>query len=336
MKKLVIALLILVIAAGAWIVNDEINERIANLKDKHRTEVSAIKKTLSRVEQERDDARQQRDSVRGELQSTRDALQSTTRRLRTSESTLSGVRRSYRELESASGDLDQIRAEVSSLETRRWLLHEEIKVLEQQKASLIGQRPQRFPLPRTNQRTHRSGLYCTGSMSPTITCMDEVTYLQHFNPAEISVGHVISFYPDCWDSDDGIHTVHRVIDIQVHGGTYWYWPKGDSNFEADGCWIPAANVDGVAIEVHRNVRPLNAELHSLMIAAKSELYAAQEAYYAVRDRYCAREGQCTVPHDVYPRVTRLRLELEEAAEVYSCWADVAKASRYAGHIPWRC
>ncbi len=340
MKKLVIVLLILVIAASAWILNDEVNERFAALKDKHRSEVSAIEKTLSRVEQERDDARQQRDgargelqSARGELQSTRAALQTTMRRLRTSESTLSGVRKSYRELESASAGLDQIRAEISSLETQRYVLNEEIRVLRQQRASLLQQRATRF----TGPRTSRGWFSCTGSMYPAITCMDEATWLHHFQPADIRIGDVISFYPTCRDTSDGRSTAHRVIDVQVWGGTYWYWPKGDSNFEADGCWIPVANVNGVAIEIHRNVHPLNAELHHLMITAKRDLYALQEAYYTIRDRHCAREAdECTLPSNVYAEAIRLFHEMEAAGNLYNCWADVARASRYAGHIPWRC
>ncbi|MCY4576003.1 MAG: hypothetical protein OXC55_05325 [Chloroflexi bacterium] len=340
MKKLVIVLLVLITAAGAWIINDEVNERIAILKDNHRSEVLAIERTLSRVEQERDDARQQREHARYEWRQTGNRLRTTQSELVSLQNDYEDARSDfrdlqveYRELESASESLRQIRAQVSSLEAQRYVLNEEIRVLRQQRASLLQQRAPRF----TGPRTKRSGFYCTGSMYPAITCMDEVTWFQHFQPENIRIGDIISFYPDCWDSGDGIHTVHRIIDIRVVYGTYYFWPKGDSNFEADGCWIPAANVKGVAIEFHRNVHPLNAELHRVMITAKRDLYVAEEAYYSVRDRYCAREVEsCTLPSDVYPRGVRLWREVQAARELYSCWADVAHASQYEGHIPWRC
>lgn len=340
-KKLVIVLLILVIAAGAWIVNDEVNERFAALKDKHRAEVVAIEKTLSRVEQERDDARQQRDSER-------DELQSTIRRLRTSESRLrevndnyldarsdiQGLQAAYRDLQSASGGLAQIRAEVSSLETQRYLLNEEISVLKRQQASLLGQRADRFSGPRTS----RSSLRCTGSMEPTLTCLDTITLLRHFYPEEIEVGHIISYGPPCGDSTSNRNTLHRVIDIRYQLGMYYFRTQGDNAPTPDDCWVPSKNVRGYVLDVHHNVAPENAELRGLVNAANAAFNEAVDDYYSLWDQYCARSDEScnNYSYAVYQRLLVLADEWDRAYEHWRCWVDSASAMQYEGHIPWRC
>ncbi len=298
MKKLVIVLLVLVIAAGAWIVNDEINERIANLKDKHRAEVSVIKKTLSRVEQERDDARQQRDNARGELQST-------TRRLRTSESTLSGVRRSYRELESTAGSLPDMTSEIERLEAEIARLKKELE-----------------PLRVRASYTHTGGFYCTGSMEPVITCLDRATWLTDFDVEDIVAGTIIAFSQNspCVGARGGFNVAHRVISIDNSSPfNPRYLTKGDAVESADPCTIVFSDIEGYVIAIHKNVVMANAELRENVNTAKAAYEAALDKYYGA---------------GFY--VESLYNEAVTASEYYRCWYDNAWTSEYPGHIPHAC
>ena len=115
----------------------------------------------------------------------------------------------------------------------------------------------------------RAGGTCTGSMAPALTCVDEATYRTAFDPADIEPGHIISFQPGC-PSDDGgddRSVAHRVMEVRVEQGRYSYWPKGDARREADGCWVPAENVNGYLIAIHQDVRPENMELRDEVAAA---------------------------------------------------------------------
>lgn len=341
MKKLVIALVIIVIAGGAYIVNDEVNERFAALKEKHQAEVAGIKKTLTRVEQERDDAREQRDEARQVWNDLDD-------RLRASESTLYKVRNDYAdaradiqslqakysELLRTSEGLDQIRAEVSSLETQRYLLNEEISVLKQQQASLLEQRVDRFNGPRTSQ----SNLRCTGSMEPTLTCLDTITLLHHFYPEEIDVGHIISYSPPCGDPTSDRNILHRVIDIRYHRGEYQFAAQGDNASSRDDCWIPNKNVRGYVIDVQRDVRPGNAELRQMVNRAFADYRIAVDNYWSLWDQYCARSDEnCNnYSYAVYQRLVVLSDEWDRRQKLLRCWIHSAREMEYEGHIPWRC
>ena len=171
---------------------------------------------------------------------------------------------------------------------------------------------------------------CTGSMEPKITCLDEATWLDNFNPADITIGTVISFTPvsECRVSGDRI--AHRVIEIDVINGVYYFLPKGDNNDVDDGCWIPETNVNGYIIELHEDVRPENAALRDKVNAAKASAGEARAAYEAARDEYystwadyCGGTAGCAVysfQHNhllaLYNNVIELSIEYEEAAAAY--------------------
>ena len=163
---------------------------------------------------------------------------------------------------------------------------------------------QRRPLVLSPGDTGRGGFLCTSSMEPAITCLDEATWLTDFRPEDIVVGTTIAFSPACNGDRRGV--AHRVIDIEVRNGTYYYWPKGDNNRLPDGCWVPETNVDRYIIEIHRDVRPENAELRQKVNSAVSELYRLQDA------------GNSNV---------------RRAYERALCWVNVARQSQYPGHIP---
>lgn len=163
---------------------------------------------------------------------------------------------------------------------------------------------QRRPLVLSPGDTGRGGFLCTSSMEPAITCLDEATWLTDFRPEDIVVGTTIAFSPACNGDRRGV--AHRVIDIEVQNGTYYYWPKGDNNRVPDGCWVPETNVDRYIIEIHRDVRPENAELRQKVNSAVSEFYRLQDA------------GSSNV---------------RRAYEKALCWVNVARESQYPGHIP---
>ena len=174
----------------------------------------------------------------------------------------------------------------------------------------------------TAPTTVRRGFLCTGSMEPAMSCLDEITYSAAFNPEEISVGNIISFRPSCQGAEG---TSHRVVKVKVEQGRHWYWPKGDAMREPDGCWIPASNVRGYVVEVHRDVRPANAELRTLVNEAKRR-------FDNVIDHYCGMGVEvqdCTVAPERHDEIMRVRAVLD-------CWQQVAIDSEYPGHIPRRC
>ena len=193
----------------------------------------------------------------------------------------------------------------------------------------------RLPLILGDGDLERRPLACTGSMEPVLTCLDEVTWLHDFDPADIVVGTTIAFHPACWESERAI--AHRVMDIEVRDGVRYFWPKGDNNREPDGCWVPETAVRGYIVEVHKDVNPKNAELREAVLSAKETYEQALDAYYALRDRYCARDAvQCTVPRSVYGRILQLHQDAVKALALYRCWTTNAKASEYPGHIPHDC
>ncbi len=231
---------------------------------------------------------------------------------------LDALKGQYRTLAEKAGELDQVEERISELEG-------EIE-------RLVAMR---LPLILGDGDLERGGVACTGSMEPVLTCLDEVTWLQDFDPADIVVGSTIGFYPACWESDRGI--AHRVMDIDVRDGVRYFWPKGDANPEPDGCWVPETNVRGYIVEIHKNVNPENAELREAVLSAKGTYEQALDAYYALRDRYCARNAvQCTVPRSVYGQILQLHQDAVRALSLYRCWSKNARDSEYPGHIPYDC
>ena len=250
-----------------------------------------------------------------------DALTSEHGRLQSAYGTLlsteASLRGDYNALVEQAGDVETLRDQADSL-------REEIAELEAKRRPLV-------------LSADRNGFSCTGSMEPKITCMDEATWLYNFKPEDIVVGATISFNPDCWENKPNDRwTAHRVMDIKVENGVHYYWPKGDSNPEADGCWVPEQHVKGYIIDIHKDVRPANSELRGLVNEAKTAYNEARVAYYALRDQYCTRGAICTVPSPIYERLVALGEALDAAWDLYDCWADVARDSEYPGHIPRRC
>ena len=182
--------------------------------------------------------------------------------------------------------------------------------------------------PAAADGVERRGVRCTGSMEPAIACTDEITYRRVDSPADIGVGDIIRMQPSCPLGDGRQHrgVAHRIVDVKVEDDQHWYWPKGDAHREADGCWVPFEHVKAVAVEVHRGVRPANAELRELV-------NAAMVTVNGLVDRYC---GVGVGADDCELSTVAQYDELEAAADLFDCWYEVASTAEYPGHIPSRC
>ena len=225
------------------------------------------------------------------------------------------------DLESSAGRLEELEAEIERLEELREPL-----------------------IPNTTLGT----FVCTGSMEPVITCLDEATYLVNFRPEDIIVGAVIGFLPleecDLWGGGiwDGA-IVHRVKDIKVEDGVYWYWPQGDNNSGPDNCWIPEGNVGGYITELHKDVRPEKADLRSSVnqaLTRQAEALAAYEMASTEYHYYCAtwsvEPGDCVFRAREYQRAKELlgkaetaRLVLNSAIADANCWLSAALLEGYS-------
>ncbi len=64
--------------------------------------------------------------------------------------------------------------------------------------------------------TSTTDFLCTGSMEPKITCLDTMTWLTDFDPADITVGTIIVYGPSCYGAP--YETAHRVTQIEGAAG----------------------------------------------------------------------------------------------------------------------
>ena len=259
----------------------------------------------------------------GALTSEHRRLQDTYGSLLATEATL---RRNYNSLAEQYGD-------VEALQDQAKVLREEIAELEVMRRPLI-------------LSTERGTFACTGSMEPKITCLDEATWIDNPRPGEIVIGAVISFSPGCGDNGEKPgYIAHRVIDIKVENEVYSYWPKGDASDEPDNCWVPFANVRAYIVEIHKDARPENAELRDSVKDARAkvdeawvEYHAAEEAYFAIIERYCGvgvNPRDCELPSPQYEIAISAHGDLEYALEVlegrnehYGCWLESAATAIY--------
>ena len=168
-------------------------------------------------------------------------------------------------------DIQDTLNSLSSLEERIGELRTEIDELESRRSALL-------------LRSKVKEILCTGSMEPTLTCLDSVTILTNFRPEDMVVGSIISFFED--GDTDTTPILHRVSERKVENRVYYFWPQGDAADEPDGYWVPEDWVEGYVTELHRNTHPENAELRNEVLANRDEYYRAQANYEAVEDEVC--------------------------------------------------
>ena len=237
------------------------------------------------------------------------------------------------DLEAANSDLKDLQeasGTVAHLQARAQGIRDEIKELEEKLRPLtIG----------WDSRALTS-FKCTGSMEPTITCLDDARWITEFEPSVIVEGSIISFTPDCQEThatDDGGGTAHRAVDIKVEDDVYYFWPRGDGNLEDDGCWIPHGNVAMYVVDIIKDVWPQKAPLRDSVLAARDAYREASTAYEDAFVRYCgfsAYEGRpCSLPAHQHRVTSALWDTLNEADDNYNCWLDVARRTDDLGNMP---
>lgn len=215
---------------------------------------------------------------------------------------------------------------VGALERRQATLRDYI-------ADLVERRK---PLILTTANAPTTGFKCTGSMEPTITCLDEAVWLENFQPEDLVVGAVIAFDapPDCTAFGGGSTAIsHRVMDIRVRAnGVYEFWPKGDGNDEPDGCWVPHTNVTGYIIEFRRNAVPRNASLRNQVNDANDLYVTAELAYLDLIERYCGHRdpARCSLRPGPYAQATAAYRWHLETFRHWECWLRVALRSARPG------
>ena len=247
-----------------------------------------------------------------------------------------GLRVQHASLQESAGTADSLAAKVEAL-------RQEIRDLEEM----------REPLILGPGSSWRSGFYCTGSMEPVITCLDEARWLGDFEAEDIVVGSTISYDPGCGDDEpDGRWTAHRVMQVEVRDGVHYYWPKGDNNRNADGCWIAEQSIRAYIVEIYEDVRPANALLRVSVNRAKEAMdsagiiYGAAGDYYdELRVRFCGDRtwDNCPLPDYQYNEaiaqyriVEQARVLFTQAIDHWQCWVRNAKESERPGHIPHEC
>ncbi|MCY4576752.1 MAG: hypothetical protein OXC55_09210 [Chloroflexi bacterium] len=207
-------------------------------------------------------------------------------------------------------EVTKLDGKISALEIEATKLDEEIRALEQDNADLRAAHGTVVSLEEQAQglRVVISGLendrralelkaremfpVCTGSMEPKITCLDTVVVLENFFPEDIEVGTII-FYDSPAAGDGGLPILHRVTEIKIENGIYYFWPKGDAVDSPDGVWVPEGDVRGYVIELLQGTRPENMELRDrvngakdLYISTRRTMLEARGVFDETAIRYC--------------------------------------------------
>ena len=235
---------------------------------------------------------------------------------------------SLRALQAEVGTLADVSAEVERLNSESAGLNSEITDLN---IAITGLKEERRILVFTKP-VQVLTLACTGSMEPTLTCLDEITEVMGFDPADIVVDTVISFSPpaEC-GFDDVISILHRVVSVKEDGSNFLYQAKGDNNDAPDPCWIPFENITGAVTVVHKNVNPENADLRDSVNAAQSGYETARATYYREYTRACRFSPDvdriCYLSGSTYDNIVKLYDKLESWEGYYDCWLEVARGNR---------
>ena len=209
---------------------------------------------------------------------------------------------------------------VQELEKTHSKLESDIAHLEE---SITALKKQRAPL-RLDVDT--IAFACTGSMEPKLTCLDSATMIRNFQPEDIVVGTIIGFEPPTECTLKEHATVHRVIQIKVQNGSYYYWTKGDNAQESDQCWIPVEYVHGYVTELHKGTYPENAPLRAKVNTAQNTVDARWAIYDQRYKEYCShgQEASCLLYTYQMEELTYLYNSYNVAFTYYSCVLEQAR------------
>ena len=240
-------------------------------------------------------------------------------------------------LSETSLDLKEVSFELTNLLSKGHTVERYNKEIDELRAEVIVLRGERTVLI---PQTERVEFRCTGSMEPTITCLDMATFMTNPLPLEVVIGSVISFAApeDCTVQGEAIS--HRVTKRMMIAGEMNYRAKGDNNLEDDGCWIPHSNVKGVLMSLDKDVVPENAGRRDLINEADRDSRRVRRSWeFALSEYedYCERHtvvtGECRVPNNRYERALELkksvdvvRARLISVQDYHQCLVD-GEASR---------
>lgn len=287
-------------------------------------DLQAAKVALAGIRVELVEAESQVTTLTGAKSDLEGRLGEMTQRFEARDAEYTTLHAQHQRLSQAAGDVDELEAEVTRLRG-------EVDTLEER----------RRPLLLAMQGTRVEGFLCTGSMEPKLTCLDTATWMQDFAPHEIVRGAIISFdNRACWSDAVGGRSAHRVVERRIVGGVYYYWPKGDAQANADGCWVPHTAVDGYVIEVQRNAVLANERLRDGVNASQAAYSTAWEDYLDAIEAFCGHREphRCSVSlsDPLGQHAQTLWLRVREASDLYGCWYTNAATSQYPGHIPNPC
>ena len=219
-------------------------------------------------------------------------------------------------LEADYGTLEELRVELGELRAERTILLET-------KVSTIDVR-------------------CTGSMNPTITCLDEITEMDPPPPKDIVVGAMIIYrkpvcltvrnsdtgetfstscdYPTGWVG--GSTVLHRVIEVIVgENGEYSYKTQGDNNPEPDNYTVPYGSIVGLVTQIQKNTVSYKANLHSYVKNARAGYPSNSKVYRDTWDNYCRSKGAqagCRVTSPTYEQLIRMHNQVNKWYDYYNC------------------
>lgn len=250
----------------------------------------------------RDDLREKEDAYAGLMVSYRELQSSGAELLAEHEALILdaiAIDQEYQALLEATGSLQEMQRKMTRLEA-------EVATLERQRQPLLLQ---------MQTGTSTVGFLCTGSMEPKMTCLDTMTWLTDFDPADITVGSIIVYSPPCGGGTGSI--AHRVTRVQGAAGIYAFRTKPDAGDREDTCWIPSENVQGYLVDIQKNVRPGNALLRQRVNDARADYLYLREVY-----RYTGALADWR--------------RQNAAREKWQCWVESAWQSQYEGHIPFTC
>ena len=324
--------------------NAELRESLTTLGEDN----AELRESLTTLEEDNAELQTSLTTLEGDSATQRMTIEAIEEELNTLRTTYKAVEEEKIRIEihasTIESDRERLKAELAQLEALNGTLQEledQIRELSQRREALIL----------APGDTSRTGFACTGSMEPKITCLDEATWLHDFDPKDIVVGTTISFDPGCGGSEPtGVGISHRVMNIKFENGSFYFWPRGDNNLTDDGCWIHESRVRSYLIEIHKNVRPQNAELRRNVNAATVAYRAAGQALndaLSEMERLRVESERLLNAHNAnpspesyaewkvasdawrsaYARWEELRADFEPVHAAYICWLDYARSPR---------
>jgi len=159
----------------------------------------------------------------------------------------SEIERLNKEYARVSAELTELQGSVSSveeLEAQMVQLASDIRAFTDEREALVP-------------RIVHTQPQCTGSMEPTITCLDILSLVANPLPMDIEIGTVIAFNPwslNCALIVDAL-VMHRVIEEKGVGKDKQFRTQGDNNTRDDGCWVPMSAIEYYLVDIEKGDNP---------------------------------------------------------------------------------